>query len=246
MKTRMYTDLAEWWPLLSPVEEYAEEASLFEDAVREYGSGICRTMLELSSGGGHNAFYLKRSFEMTLVDLSEGMVRQSRALNPELPHVVGDMRTVRLDAEFDVVFVHDAISYMTTRADLKLAMTTAFAHCVPGGVALFVPDETRERFVPDTTCGGSDDGPRGFRYMEWVWDPDPEDEICVTDYAFLARDESGAVRAVHERHEHGLFPEQVWLDLIAEAGFRAQVKTVEHSELPSGYQLFVGVKETGV
>ena len=173
-------------------------------------------MLELGSGGGHNAFYLKRSFEMTLVDLSEGMVRQSRALNPELPHVVGDMRTVRLDAEFDVVFVHDAISYMTTREDLKLAMITAFANCAPGGVALFVPDETRERFVPDTTCGGSDDGSRGFRYMEWVWDPDPEDEICATDYAFLVRDESGEVRAVvHERHEHELFPERVWLKRIS-------------------------------
>jgi hypothetical protein len=57
---------------------------------------------------------------------------------------------------------------MTTREHLRGAMATAFAHCKRGGVALFAPDETRERFAPNTTCGGSDDGEHGFRYMEWV------------------------------------------------------------------------------
>ena len=63
-----------------------------------------------------------------------------------------------------------------------------------------MPDETKERFVPKTTCGGSDDGPRGFRYVEWPWDPDPDDETCVADYAFLVRDHNRDVRVVHDHH----------------------------------------------
>ena len=56
---RLYRDLADWYPLLTPVEEYAEEAScylrLFESQCRRPP----RTLLDLGSGGGHNAAYLK-------------------------------------------------------------------------------------------------------------------------------------------------------------------------------------------
>jgi SAM-dependent methyltransferase len=242
MTEHMYTELAAWWPLLSPVDEYKEEAELYREALMAFAPRAPRTLLELGAGGGHNAFYLKRAFALTLVDLSEAMLRQSRRINPEVTHHVGDMRDVRLGEVFDAVFIHDAITYMTTRDDLKRAMETAFAHCAPGGVALFVPDETKERFVPDTSCGGSDEGALGFRYMEWVWDPDPSDETIVTDYAFLIRDAQGDTRVVHERHTHGLFPHQVWLDTMAAVGFEPHCKVCEHSELPDGYAFFIGIK----
>ena len=47
------------------------------------------------------------------------MLALSRALNPECEHLAGDMRTLRLGRVFDAVFVHDAVCYMTTRADLR-------------------------------------------------------------------------------------------------------------------------------
>jgi hypothetical protein len=72
--------------------------------------------------------------------------------------------------QFDAVFVHDAVCYMTTHSDLRKAMETAFVHCRPGGVALFAPDHLRENFRADTDHGGSDDGRRGLRYLEWTWD----------------------------------------------------------------------------
>ena len=102
-----------------------------------------REVLELGSGGGHVALHLKQRFAMTLVDLSEDMLAVSRRLNPECEHLQGDMRTVRLGRTFDAVFVHDAVDYMTTEADLRRAIETAFAHCRPGGIAVFVPDRPR-------------------------------------------------------------------------------------------------------
>src|SRR5262245_15324138 len=38
-------------------------------------------------------------------------------LNPECEHIVGDMRSMQLDRTFDVVFIHDAIAYMTNESD---------------------------------------------------------------------------------------------------------------------------------
>ena len=63
------------------------------------------------------------------------MLEVSKALNPQCEHILGDMRTLRMDRSFDAVFIHDAIMHMTTREDLRAAMETAFVHCRPGGAA---------------------------------------------------------------------------------------------------------------
>ena len=136
---RLYRELSDWWPLLSAPEDYAEEAAWYRSAILEASQREVRTLLELGSGGGNNASHLKAHFEMTLVDLAAGMLAVSRELNPECEHVQGDMRSVRLERQFDAVFIHDAVDYMATKADLKAAMRTAYIHCAPGGVALFAP-----------------------------------------------------------------------------------------------------------
>jgi len=242
MIQHMYTDLADWWTLLSPVEEYVEEAALFKAALLEHASTRPRTLLELGAGGGNNAFYLKADLEMTLVGLAEGMLRQSRKINPELRHHQDDMRDVRLGEQFDAVFIHDAIDYVTTREDLERAMTTAYVHCRAGGIALFAPNSTAERFEPDTSSGGSDAGRRGFRYLEWSWDPDPNDATAITDYVFAIRDEHGDVRVMHDRHMTGLFSREVWLATMAAVGFEPHSRIYEHSDLESGDELFIGLK----
>jgi SAM-dependent methyltransferase len=180
-------------------------------------------VLELGSGGGHSAFHLKRRFAMTLVDLSDEMLDVSRRLNPDCDHHVGDMRAVRLGRTFDGVLVHDAIDYMVTEADLRSAIETAFVHCRPGGVAVFMPDHIRESFEPSADHGGEDGpGGRGVRYLEWTWDPDPDDGWTLTEYAFLLRQPDGAVRAVHETHRCGLFGRDQWLTFLTQAGFEAE------------------------
>lgn len=184
---RFYGDLAVWWPLISPPEEYAEEAA-FAATLLDTAWIPVSEVLELGSGGGHNAVHLKAGFSMTLVDLSEDMLAVSRRLNPECDHHRGDMRTVRLGRSFDAVFVHDAVDYMVSEADLRRAVQTAFVHCRPGGVGVFVPDATRETFEAASDHGGSDgaDG-RAVRYLDWTWDPDPEDTWTLTEYVPASR-----------------------------------------------------------
>jgi hypothetical protein len=242
---RLYGDLAEWWPLISPPEEYAEEAGFAARMLRRAGRPV-REVLELGSGGGHCASHLTPDFAMTLVDAAEPMLAVSRRLNPGCAHVRADMRTVRLGRDFDAVLVHDAVCYMTTEADLRLVAETAFAHCRPGGIAVFVPDNIAEKYEPGTGYGGTDgtDG-RGARYLEWASDPDPGDTWTVTEYAFLLRDRTGAVRVVHETHRLGLFGRADWLRLLREAGFRAEAVTEETTEDRPPRELFTGHRPPG-
>jgi Methyltransferase domain len=207
--------------------------------------GAASTLLELGSGGGNNASHLKSRFEMVLVDRSPGMLRVSRALNPECEHVEGDMRTVRLGRQFDCVFVHDAIVYMTTEDDLRRAIATAWVHCRPGGTALFAPDHVRENFRPSTDHGGYDGDRRGLRYREWSWDPDPADTSYLVDYAYLLREADGSVHVEWDRHVEGLFARDTWLGILRDAGFQPEIVPVEHSELRAGQLRTVRLQETG-
>ena len=229
---KLYGELASWWPLLSPPSEYVEEAAFYAQTLRNASSQPIRTLLELGSGGGSNASHLKAHFEeIVLVDLSPAMLAVSRALNPQLEHHEGDMRTVRLGRQFDAVFIHDAICYMATESDLREAIETAFAHCKPGGVALFAPDYVRENFQGSTEHGGTDSGARGMRWVGWTWDPDPSDTTYVADYAYLLREADGTMHVEHDRHIEGIFPRDTWLRLLRDVGFEPRVVPLELSEV---------------
>ena len=215
---KIYNEFADWFHLLTHPSEYAEEAA---DYVRLI-EGACpdaRTLLELGAGGGNNAFHMKRRFSCTLTDLSPRMLEVSRSINPDCEHLAGDMRELRLGREFDAVFLHDAVEYMTTLDDLAGAVATAYVHTRPGGVALFVPDGTAETFTESVDDGGHD-GPdgRALRYLEWTFDADPGDGMYEVHFACLLR-QGGTVRVVHDRHEHALFSLQQWRQVLSAAGF---------------------------
>ena len=240
----LYNELAPWFHLLTAPEDYAEEAEFYRKTIMAACKTPPRTLLEIGSGGGNNASHLKVHFNMTLVDLAAGMLDISRQLNPECEHIQGDMRSLRLGRQFDAVFIHDAIMYLTTESDLANAIETAYVHCRPGGIALLCPDHVRETFRPWTKCGGHDSDGRGLRYVEWNWDPNPADTTYVGDFAYLLR-EGDSVRCVYDRHILGVFARHTWLSLIGGTGFQARSVPFEHSEIEPGTdEVFLGVKPT--
>lgn len=242
-EAQLYGQLAPWFHLLTAPVEYMEDAAFYARELLAACRGPLRTLVEFGSGGGNMASHLKRQFQLTLVDQSRAMLELSASINPECEHVTGDMRTVRLERLFDAVVIHDAISHMTTEAELRRTLETAFAHCRPGGAAVFAPDFIRETFRPMTDCSGHDREGRALRYVEWIWDPDPNDTSYVTDFAYLMRETDGSVRVAHDRFVMGLFPRQTWLDLLSDVGFEPTILPFDHSEIePGTYQAFLAQK----
>lgn len=231
---KLYKELAQWWPLLSPHTEYEEEANLFLKIVQRYHPTV-KNALEFGSGGGSNAFYLKKHFSMTLTDLSPDMLAVSRELNPDCPHIQGDMRTIEVEGKFDLVFIHDAITYFTDKADLLAVMKNAKKHLKPDGLLFIMPDEYTETFEPRTNHGGIDKDGRSLRYLEWSYDSDPDDQMLTTEYAYIMRDANGQVTHEHDSMRAGLFSMPEWEALLAEVGFQAHFERVEFSEEPGTY-----------
>jgi SAM-dependent methyltransferase len=210
---KLYADLATWWPRLSPVEDYDEEAFAYLALLQNAFGGPLAGMLELGSGGGHLAHHVPAEIPLTLVDVSPQMLALSSSLNPHREHIQADMRSMRLQRTFDAVLLHDAVTYMTNEDDLAAALGTVRAHLNPGGVALIAPDFTLETLVPNSSSvGGGDDA----RLLEWRHDP--VGTTLRIDFAMMMRQDDGTVSCVHDTHVQGIFPFETWFRLLADAG----------------------------
>lgn len=239
---RMYRDLAKWWPLLSPVEDYAEETEVLRSVFDEKLGAGRHTLLDLGVGGGHHLSHLTARFDAVAVDISPEMLENSRRLNPSVEHHVADMRQVRLRRSFDAVLVHDAVDYLLSREDIEQMLATVVAHLRVGGVLVLCPDWFKETFVDQSVCHTTHfRDETSLTYIEYVHDPDPSDTTIESIMFFLIR-ERGEVRIEQDRHVMGLFPRSQWIDLVRRAGFAVQTRSNGSSIHGQALTLIVGVK----
>ena len=216
-RVNLYSELARWWPLLSPQSDYESEGvfygALFANSLDRFES-----LLELGCGSGFLVSHFPNGLRKVLVDQSPEMLEQCAQANPGAELIQADLRTLDLDEQFDAVLIHDALMYMTSKEDLTQAVRSAARHCRPGGVVLLLPDVVRERFVEgNTLLAGRDGEQTAVRLMEWHWDPDLQDDTFQVEFSLLVR-ESGGVESFHESHTMGLFSEAVWRDIVSNSG----------------------------
>jgi SAM-dependent methyltransferase len=242
----MYHAEAGWFHLLTAPADYEEEATFYFAEILNALGRKPRSWLELGSGGGNNASHYKRwvEGEVVLSDRSAEMIALSRGINPELEHIQGDMLTVDIGRQFDVVFVHDAAAYLTTVEQARQLAANCFRHCAAGGLAMICPDHTAENIVFETDHGGHDGDGRAMRYLEWMTPGPPGTFEYVVDYAYVYHEDGKSPRVALDRHTCGALPRQAWLDALIEAGFTTALgKPLVHSEVPEGSsEIFIGVR----
>lgn len=215
----LYNELSDLWPLVSAPEDYAFEAQFWKKALRtKLGPGK-HHILELGVGGGDNLHHLIGEFKATAVDISEKMLAHSRAQNPTVEHIVGDMRNVRLGRKFDAVIIHDAIGYLINETDLQMTIDTAAAHLNKGGVFITAPEWFSDYPVRPTTwhCTRSLNGLE-LTYIQHEYDPDPGDSNLDCLMLFVVR-KNGNVEVLHEIHRIGIFPKSLWENCLRRGGF---------------------------
>lgn len=248
---RLYKDLAWTFPIITPLEHYIEETRQLWSILQAEARIPIKDLMHLGCGGGHNDHIFKDYARVTGIDLSESMLKLARALNPGAVYRRGDIRTLRLKQRFDAVVAIDSFAYLTTERDLKAAFKTAFFHLNPGGVFLFLLEETKETFQQDgTTHFTSRKGDIEITFIENRHDPDPEDTSYEAVFLYLIR-RKGRLKIESDIHRCGLFPRDRVLALLREAGFEARCEAfkppraaVECAGL-DGYEtfpLFIGKK----
>lgn len=214
---RLYGDLAWLWPIVSPPQDYREEADFAAKAVVDAHRGRPRTLLHLGCGGGHLDLFLKHRFTVTGVDVSEDMLALASRLNPEVRYLRGDMRSFRTEERFDAVLALDSVNYLLSEHKLSRTFSTAYEALRPGGVFVTYVEHAQERFAPGAWCSRHDAGEVTVTFLEDLHDPDPGDTTFELALLFLVRKgDEATVEA--DRHLQGLFPTATWTELLARAG----------------------------
>lgn len=222
-----------------------EEVASFVARFRRHGVGDGGRILHMGSGGGSIDFHLKRTHEVTGIDVSPAMLAYARRVNPEVEYLEGDIRHARLGRAFDGVLLHDAISYMTTERELELAYRTAAAHLRPGGVMVTIPEQLREAQQPPgrTSIETVESGGRTVTVFETDHDEDPSDHRMEVLYVFVIR-EDGETRVEADLHVNGVFTLAEFMSALDGAGFDAEPERWELTDWEPGEEvpLIVAVK----
>ncbi len=212
-----YNELAWVDAVLSSPDELREEAEFYCKLITEKSKRAAKTLLHFGCGAGMHDHTFKRHFEITGVDLSEGMLKIARSLNPEIEYHRGDMRGVRLSGRYDAVAIPDSIAYMATVEDLKSAVRNAERHLDPGGVLLIVcqtKDEFRENNFAYT--GSHEDVQVTLFENNFVTRPDRSQYEASIVYLIRRK---GKLRIRTDVHTLGLYDKATWLNLLKEEGF---------------------------
>lgn len=238
-RNRLYSDLAKYWPLMSPPEEYADESPHWRNQILTRFAKRPVRALELGTGGGHFLSHLTDIVDATAVDLSESMLENARRLNPDVEHIVGDMRSIRLERIFDVVLIHDAIAYITSEDDLAATFATARAHLEVGGLFMTMPDHYIDRPVwPYINHRTHKQGDRELTYIEYS-SPDVNNPSLLQSSFLFVITENGERRMELDHHTTGLFPVDTWRRLIEEAGFSVERLNYPVADGPISQYLWV-------
>jgi SAM-dependent methyltransferase len=222
-----YDELAWTETILAPPGDYKEETERYCQAIKMHSQVDAKTLLHLGSGAGINDFTFKDHFQVTGVDLSEGMLTVARELNPEVQYIQGDMRTVDLKKSFDAVVVPEAINYMVTEEDAHKVILTACKHLKPGGIFLFTVHLKEEFQENNFVYSGARDDVK-ITVFENNAIVDPTKSTYEATIIYLIR-KNGELKIYTDRHILGLISLDVWMKLLETAGFSVTTASLDHT-----------------
>lgn len=223
----VFGNYSKYYDLLYRDKDYAAEAEYVRSLIERHQPGA-RSLLDLGCGTGrHDLLLARMGYRVTGVDLSQEMLAVARrelkleGREVEVSFHQGDVREVRLGAEFDVVVsLFHVMSYQTGNADLRAALATAKAHLKPGGLFIFDcwygPAVLTDRPVVRVKRL-EDEAISVTRVAEPVLHPN--ENVVDVNYEVLIRDKgSDSVEEIRETHRmRYLFAPELTL-LVQEAG----------------------------
>jgi ubiquinone/menaquinone biosynthesis C-methylase UbiE len=220
-----YNELAWTEDLLADPAEYEEEVKVYIDLINSISENPPRTLLHLGCGaGGHDRIF-KRNFTVTGVDLSLGMLNKARIANPDIEYLEDDMRTLRLNRQFDAVAIPDSIDYMVSLDDLRQSIKTAVEHLKTGGVLLVV-GKTEETFQNNNFAytGEKDDVHVTLFENNYINPFSPNSYEITMVYLIRQR---GKLTTYTEHSVAGLFAQVTWDKLFEDAGLSMRKNTLD-------------------
>ena len=220
-----YNELAWTEDLLATPASYEDEVKVYVDLINRMASRPPRILLHLGCGAGGCDYIFKRHFEVTGVDISRGMLDKARTAHHDIEYIEDDMRTLRLNRQFDSVAIPDSIDYMASPNDLQQAIQTAAVHLKPEGVLLVVA-KTAETFQNNNFAYTGENKEAHVTLLENNYSNPFRPNTYEATLVYLIR-KKGELSVHTECQVLGLFPQATWETVFKEAGFEMNTTTLD-------------------
>ncbi|MDQ3338964.1 MAG: class I SAM-dependent methyltransferase [Myxococcota bacterium] len=134
-----YSESAALYDRIYATKDYRAEVETLRVVIEQLNPRA-RTLLEVACGTGSHLALLAQWFDVEGVDLSPDMLAVARAKLPDARLSVGDMRTLALGRQFDIVTcLFSSIGYVRSPDELDAAVAAMAAHLTPGGLLIVEP-----------------------------------------------------------------------------------------------------------
>ncbi len=241
MSTRqpqMFRELARYYDSIASFKDYRAESAALERLVRRFRRSNGRDWLDVACGTGRHLEHLRKHYRVVGIDLSREMLRIARDRLPGEELRRGDMRTFRLERQFDVVSsLFSAIGHLRSESEVRTALANFARHLKPGGVVLVEPWISPDMFQPGhvhALSGRTSDG-----VIARVSYARRRGSRSIIDYSYLIGTKGRGVAYVREIVPGLMVAPERLVELGNAAGLRARFL---RRGLPSGRGLLVGVK----
>ena len=252
MSWKIYNDFAWIEHIIAPAQTYLEETDFYTEILKKlFKNNILKnppTILHLGCGAGGHDYHFKKHFQLTGVDISEGMLKIARETNPEIEYINGDMRTVNLNNQFDAVIIPDSIMYMSTISELKQAVSNAVRHLKPGG-AFLVVTHLKEDFQNNNFAYTGEK--EGIHITVFENNYIVSETTYEATIVYLIR-QNNKLDIYNEIHTLGLFPYNDWLKIFKDNNLKIDELQMDHLYdkylLEDGQyklRIFAGILQTG-
>jgi SAM-dependent methyltransferase len=217
----MFSETAELYDLFYEWKDYAAEAAKIRAIVDERAPGA-RTLLDVACGTGRHLERLRDGFDAVEgVDLDEGLVRVARGRLLDVPIHVADMRSFRLERQFDVVTsLFSSIGYVETLDGLRAAVASMAIHVAANGVLIIEPWFGPEGFDPTHPSRPAVVEAPGLQAVR-LNGSRVEGRRNTLEFHYLVRRGAGIEHLVEE-HAMGLFTDDEYRDAFLAAGMAVE------------------------
>ncbi|OPY24054.1 MAG: ubiquinone/menaquinone biosynthesis methyltransferase [Methanobacterium sp. PtaU1.Bin242] len=243
-KEQLYKKFAKYYDQIYEKMDHVKECEFIEWAVNQHQNCDGNKLLDVACGTGRHADLLKNRFKIVGVDLNPEMLKiaQNKVLDVEFTE--GDMKTLDLKEEFDVIIcMFSAMNYNTTLDELKATLKNFYNHLYEGGILIFDLGINQENWIEglvsvDTVVDEK------FKLAR-ICQSHLEEGIFNANFVFLIK-EDGKVDFDIDQHKLGVFPIEDVINLMGKTGFENFIYTdftQKNWDVLSGDRpVFVGVK----
>jgi SAM-dependent methyltransferase len=235
----LHGKLAKYYDKINSYRDYLDEAVRLQNLIIKYAESGGNALLDVACGTGLHLKYLKDDFFCVGVDASKAMLKIARKNAPDVPFKEGDMRTLKLGKQFDVVTcLLSSIGYVKTEANLQRTIRNFSLHLKKGGVALIEPSYADAAYVKGeprlSTFDGKDTKIARINVTKI------RTATALLSMHFIIADRGKEAAYVVDKHELGLFGINRTLKIMTATGLKSRY--LKNGLMP-GRELFVGVKK---